>query len=138
MNYRILLLLGKILIILTLLVSASTIWLVGPDINVWPSFMNDIISILIGVALCIYASQNIGNKEGKQVKSDGTIIKLFFQIVKWSAIVAIGFQLIAAIVIGFFYCLKREFEATLGGCVLIGFVIALAIKGFEYFKNYKD
>lgn len=138
MNNRMLLLLGKILITSTLLVSASTIWLIGPDVNVWPAFTNDVISILIGVALCIYASRNTTNKEGEQAGLDDTIIKPFFQIIKWSAIVAIGFQVIAAIIIGFFYCLKLEFEATLGGCVLVGFVIVWTIKGIEYFKNYKD
>lgn len=138
MNYRILLLLGKILIITTLFGSTFTVWLIGVDANVWPSFISCTLHILAGILLCIYASKHISNKQAQQVSISDTLIHPFFQIVKWCVIAAISFQLIAAIIIVFFYCLKHEFEATLCVCTLSGFFIVFVIKAIEYYKDYKD
>ncbi len=137
MNYRILLLLGKIFIITTLFGSVFTVWLIGADANVWPSFIIYTLHILVGILLCTYASKHIPNKQAQQVSISDTLICPFFQIVKWCVIVTIGLLLISAVIIVFFYCLKHEFEATLCVCMLSGFFIAFVIKAIEYYKDYK-
>ena len=138
MNYRILLLLGKILIIGTLVFSAFTFWMIGFSEKVWLPIMIFTLHILVGVSLCIHSSMRIPIEHTQQPSICDTPIHPFFQIVKWSTVVALGFQLIAAVIIAFFYCLEREFEATLIVCIITGFFLVFLIKGIEYFKNYKD
>lgn len=138
MNYRTLLLLGKIWIIATLVRSVFTFWMIGFSDRVWLSIGMLILHILVGVSICIYASKHMSNEQTKLIPISDTLIHLFFQIVKWSTIVALGFQLIAAIAIVFFYCLNEEFEATLIGVIILGAATVAIVKAVEYFKDYKD
>lgn len=138
MNYRILLLLGKIWIIATLVSSTFTFWRIGFSDRVWLSIIMFTLHILAGTSLCIYASKHMPNEQTQQTLISDTLIHPFFKIVKWGTIVALGFQLIVAVIIAFFYCLRQEFEATLLVCFISGLVIALIIKAIEYFKDYKD
>lgn len=138
MNYRIVLLLGKIWIITALVESVFTFWMIGFSNRVWLTIVMLILHVLVGTFICIYASKRISNEQTKLIPISDTLIHPFFQIVKWSTIVALGFQLIAAIVITFFYCLNEEFEATLIGVIILGAATVAIVKAVEYFKDYKD
>lgn len=138
MNYRIVLLLGKIWIIAALIKSVFTFWMIGFSNRVWLSIVMLILHILVGTSICIYASKRMSNEQTKLIPISNTLIHPFFQIVKWSTIVALGFQLIAAIVIAFFYCLNEEFEATLIGVIILGIATVAIVKAVEYFKDYKN
>lgn len=136
MNYQVLLLIGKAHIILTLVHSTFLFWQIGFSDKVWQSLAIIILNILLGTMLCICASKRIYAEQTRKIPFHDTSIHTFFQIVKWSTIVALGFQLIAAVVIIFFYCLNKEFEATLmvtffGGLALVGIV-----KAIEYWRDY--
>lgn len=138
MNYKILLLLGKVLIIVTLALSTFTFWVIGFSEKVWLPIILFILHILVGMLLCIYASKHIRNEQEKQTSIYDTLIHPFFQIAKWSTIIALGFQLVAAIIIAFFYCLKRELETTLFVSVMSGAVIVAITKAVQYFQDNVD
>lgn len=136
MNYQVLLLIGKAHIIFTLVHSTFLFWQIGFSDEVWKSLVIIILNILFGTMLCICASKRISTEQTRKIPFRDTSIHTFFQIVKWSTIVALGFQLVAAVVIIFFYCLNKEFEATLmitffGGLALVG-----VVKAITYWRNY--
>lgn len=94
--------------------------------------------ILIGCFLCIIA--NI--KAEKNVSSKPIwhpLITLYFKAIKWSMIIAVGFHIIAACLIFFFWGLNHEFEATLLITLFAGIIIGLICEvAIPYYKNYKD
>lgn len=94
---------------------------------------------LVGCFLCLIT----GKTKSEWVRDDNQPSRLpitwYFKTIKWSVIAAMAFHIIAALIILFFYWLKRELEATLlitlGVGVTIGFVCEIAI---PYYKRYKD
>lgn len=94
---------------------------------------------LIGCFLCIITNRHGSKETCNHSQFRHPLILLYFKTIKWSLIVAVAFHIIVACIILFFYCLKREFEATLlitclGG-ILIGLICEVAI---PYYKNYKE
>lgn len=80
MSYRILLLLGKMLIIATLVLSAFTFWMIGFSERVWLPIMIFTLHILVGVSLCIHASKHISNEQEQQPSICDTPIHPFFKL----------------------------------------------------------
>lgn len=92
----------------------------------------------IGCFLCIIANV----KAEKNISSKPIwhpLITLYFKAIKWSMIIAVGFHIIAACIIFYFYWLKHELEATLLITVVVGIVIGLICEvAIPYYKNYKE
>lgn len=138
MNYRTLLILGKIWIIAALIKSVFTFWIIGFSDRVWLSITILCLHILVGMSICIYASKHTPNSQDQSTDLDETLIHPFFKIVKWSTMIALGFQLIASVIIIFFYFLNKEFEATLMVTFFSGLVLAGIIHAVEYYKDNKN
>lgn len=95
--------------------------------------------ILIGCFQCVIVNKTRSEKTIEDHQRQRFPLIWYFKSIKWSIVAAIVFHVIAACVILFFYCLKREFEATLLITLVAGVVIGLVCEvAIPYYKNDKD
>lgn len=95
--------------------------------------------ILVGSFQCIIANKHFSRGEPEDNHPPHFPMAWHFKTIKWVLIIAAIFHIIAALIVLFFYCLKREFEATLLVTVLVGIAIGLICEvAVPYYKKNKD
>lgn len=95
--------------------------------------------ILVGSFQCIIANKRFSRGEPEDNHPPHFPMAWHFKTIKWVLIIAAIFHIIAALIVLFFYCLKREFEATLLVTVLVGIAIGLICEvAVPYYKKNKD
>ena len=95
--------------------------------------------IIIGIVICKTSKGSSREQTMREENVKIPLVMTYFKIIKWVLIVAVVFNIIAACVIAFFYCLNKEFEATLMITTFVGIVIGFIWEvAIPYYENYKD